>query len=529
MTAHTHNDDRDVTRADSDSNSRTGRDGRTTHATNTGGNNGDKSSNPSGGLHPKELARREAVADFPYLALTVQSSGIHPSTARLVAVDAVTFNEAGDTGESFHAVLNSGEDPGPRHYHGLSREEVNNGQRFSKILKPLDRLIDDRTLIVHDLPLTWGFLVSEAKQAMSAAARANRKRSRKGNRKRQRVGHVPQPARIVDTLATARRQEINFHDIRAAGVARAMGLSAISPVASVVRASRSQEETSREITHLLWEIFLLQQDAAAKKQDAAAKISSNDYDLVAAYTPDELRADRFGLQRPHVRVEAAEAKLTLANPGKYEPGRSLVEGMEVVVADEIGYPPETIIEALTNAGLVYREHLHRGVSVVVCNQTTDLRGKAMHAVRKGIPLLGDTAFLDALTRVKPHPDPDAPVEQSTHPRALASSGAVKSGGQKAGGKSAAAKSSPGKSATAKTSAAKPSKPAKPVKQKSEAKPRTKPGANSADSQTGGAKSTGKPAGKSRRNKRRRSRTRKPHSQPGAQAGASGSSKSAAAD
>lgn len=140
------------------------------------------------------------------------------------------------------------------------------------------------------------------------------------------------------------------------------------------------------------------------------------------------------MQRSHIRVESAEAELTLANPGKYVPGRSLVEGMEVVVADEIGYSPDTIVTALTEAGLVYREHLHRGVSVVVCNKTTDLRGKAMHAVRKGIPLLGDTAFLDALTRVKPHPDPDAPVEQSTHPRAVPSQPAGKASGKQQSGK-----------------------------------------------------------------------------------------------
>lgn len=397
-------------------------------------NNGTNTQDSSGELHPKEQARREAVAAYPFLALTVQTSGIHPSTARLVAVDAVTFNDDGETGEAFHAVLNPGEDPGPRHYHGLSREEVNNGQRFAKILKPLDRLIDDRTLIVHDLPLTWGFLVSEAKRAMSAAARANRRRSRKGNRKRQRVGHVPQPATIVDTLATARRQEVPFTDIRPAGVARAMGLSAISPVASAVRAGRSQEETTRETTHLLWDIFQHQHEAAQKSSGA-------DHELIASYHPDDLRADRCGLQRSHIRVESAEAELTLANPGKYVPGRSLVEGMEVVVADEIGYSPDTIVTALTEAGLVYREHLHRGVSVVVCNKTTDLRGKAMHAVRKGIPLLGDTAFLDALTRVKPHPDPDAPVEQSTHPRAVPSQPAGKASVNQQSGKQQSGKAS----------------------------------------------------------------------------------------
>lgn len=52
------------------------------------------------------------------------------------------------------------------------------------------------------------------------------------------------------------------------------------------------------------------------------------------------------------------------------------------------------------AELVYSEKLTRTTSVMVCNDTENLRGKAMHAVRKGIPLLTDAEFLDAVTRVQ---------------------------------------------------------------------------------------------------------------------------------
>ena len=38
--------------------------------------------------------------------------------------------------------------------------------------------------------------------------------------------------------------------------------------------------------------------------------------------------------------------------------------------------------------------------MVVCNQTRDIDGKGMHAQRKGIPLLSDTAFMVAVERVR---------------------------------------------------------------------------------------------------------------------------------
>ncbi|KQB84526.1 exonuclease domain-containing protein [Corynebacterium oculi] len=331
---------------------------------------------------------REAAA--PYVALTLQTTGIHPSSGRVVAVDAVVFEESGATVEEFHAVVNPGPHTniGPTHYHGLSPAEIEQGRRFGSLLKKLDKLLDGRTLIVHDAPLTWGFLVSEARRAMNAAARANRSRARRRGRnqggRRQRVGHVPRPEVIVDTLATAYRAGAEFHDVRLAAVATAMGVPAGSPVASISRAQRPEAEVTREDTLLLARLFRHARSAGAP---------------IAERRPEELKPDAFGLQRSLVRVEATQAPRLHKNPGPYSPGGALSPGMEVVIAPEIAMDPNEVIAALTRAGLNYSEKLTRATSVVVCNRAHHLRGKAMHARRKGIPLLSDAAFMQAVGRI----------------------------------------------------------------------------------------------------------------------------------
>ncbi|MGV0360698.1 DNA polymerase III subunit epsilon [Corynebacterium minutissimum] len=342
--------------------------------------------------HTKDTAREEALAAFPYVALTIQTTGIHPSTGRLLTVDALTLNDSGDVGQEFHAVINPDGDPGPRHLHGLSPEEIKAGQAFSSLLKPLDRLIDGRTLIVHDTTYTWGFIVAEARRAMTAAARQNRARNRnrnKGRRRRVKVGHVPAPISIIDTLATARRQGVWGTDIRLAAVARDTGLDAPSPKATVERAQRTEKDTSREATRLLVELYRAQREGT-----------------LSTASPEDLRADRFGLQRSHVRVDAAEAARQHHNPGPYVPGKELIRGMEIVVAPEITEDPDTIIAALTREELNYSEKLTRETSLVVCNITTDLVGKPMHAHRKDIPLMSDTAFLAALERIEDAQEPE---------------------------------------------------------------------------------------------------------------------------
>lgn len=350
-----------------------------------------------------ELARREAVQQFPYVAVSLGASGIHPATSRLISFDAVTYNAEGEIGDATFLVFCPDSDPGPKHQHGLSHEEVSAGIPFSRALKRIDRIIDDRTIIVHDATVTWGFLVSEARRAMTAAARQNRSRNRNGRSRSRRikVGHIPRPQGIIDTLATARRHELPLTDLRLASVALATGIPTAPPTATVERAQRSAEDTARAETNLLWQLHSLQ----AKRGD------------VVCLDPSELRADKFGLQRSHIRVDAMDAPRMHHNPGPYVPGRELVRGMEFVVAPEIAMDPDIIIEAGVREELNYVEKLSRETSVVVCNITTDLVGKAMHADRKDIPLMGDEAFLAALKRIEEAgPEPQVEEKPTTAPR-----------------------------------------------------------------------------------------------------------------
>ena len=336
-----------------------------------------------------ERARREAIAEAPFVSVTIQSSGIHPSTSRMITIDIVTLTAANEPVETFHAVLNPGTNPGPFHLHGVTEEEFASAKKFSQILKSLDRLIDGRTLTLHNATRGWGFIVSESKRAMTDAARANRSNNR-GNRRggrgrrRQRVGHLPRPVLIVDTLASARRQGVELDDIRIRGVAHTLGIDTPPATASIERAQMPHETLSREDTLLVAEMYTTLRERGE----------------LSTRVPNDLKADRFGLQRSHIRVQAQDTTPTLVNPGTYQPGTSLVAGMEVVVAPQIEMDPDVIIQAVVDSGLSYSEKLTRQTSVVVCNQTRNVDGKAMHAQRKNIPLLSDVAFLRAVERVR---------------------------------------------------------------------------------------------------------------------------------
>lgn len=335
--------------------------------------------------------RFHSTEEAPYVVLSVQATGIHPYTDHLLTLDALTLDGSYQPMDEYSLLFRpaEGDDPGPIHLHGLSPGRFSQGRRFGNVLRKIDRLIDHRTLIVHNAPLVWGMLVMEACHAMGDAARANkqrrsRSRGNQRNNRVQRVGHVPKPEAIVDTLAGARRAGVTCGDERERAIARALGLDAPPAVASVARAQEDSRVVNRHTTEL---VLSMHQELLRR-------------DHVVTFHRGDLTGDPRGLQRTTLRVDAAAAPAVRENPGVYRPGGELQVGMEFTVAPEIEADPDRIIAAGTRAGLTYSEKFTRESSLVVCNATHNFTGKAMQAQRKDVPLLSDVAFLDAVARLE---------------------------------------------------------------------------------------------------------------------------------
>lgn len=318
--------------------------------------------------------------------MSIQATGIHPKTSRLVSLGVSTADSSGNIVDTWHVVINPTEDPGPTHLHGLEPADFEGAPKFGVIQAKLAHALDGRTLVAHNAPLVWGFIVAEAKRARRQANRERSVRNKRGRRRtRTRVARIPAPARIADTLETARRQGKRLDDARLRAVARAYGLDVPSPEASI--AGISVPERVRTLDDVTTTLALFR-----------AQGGLDEGTTLNMYTPDQLREDIVGLQRSTVRVDAMEAPRPVENPGRYTPGRKLATGMEFVVAPEVSLNPDELIAAGVRAGLAYSEKVTRESSVLVCNRPADvtpdqLTGKAMHAHRKDIPIVSDEAFL----------------------------------------------------------------------------------------------------------------------------------------
>lgn len=412
--------------------------------------------------------------EAPFAAVSISTSGIHPKTSRLVALSVVFFGPGAEApgdaahpdelptiniGQEIGALtrhLNPGEDAGPWHLHGYQVNELSQALGFNSSAQLIHQALDGRTLIMHESDYVWGFITHEFKLSQRSANRGRRSRGR-GRGRGGRRQPTPAPVSIIDTLATARRQAIDSTDPRlraivasynraaeAATTATDSTATAPTPSSSTNPSSTAADSTTEPATSAnapanAGRSAVLAPATALPEVGAVASLSKKDIDpdelleanarLTAALAlaqqrngeltvldPEDLAADQFGLRRSGLRIDAANSPRPYVNPGAWKRGEPLVEGMEFVVSPDVAIDPDVLIGQGVAAGLAYSEKLNRRSSLVVCNENYELRGKAMHADRKNIPLIRDEDFLALLDNVQPGEREDVPAKPGADAR-----------------------------------------------------------------------------------------------------------------
>ena len=321
---------------------------------------------------------------------------------------------------------------------------------------------------MHESDYVWGFLTHEFKLSQRSANRGRRSRGR--GRAGRRLP-IPAPVSIIDTLATARRQAADATDPRLRAIVASYGLAPNSAHTDPApdSAPTTEAHTSANVPANASRSAVQASAAALPEVGAVASISNKDIDpdtlleanarLTAALAlaqqrsgeltvldPEDLAADQFGLRRSGLRIDAANSPRPYVNPGAWKRGEPLVEGMEFVVSPDVAIDPDVLIGQGVAAGLAYSEKLNRRSSLVVCNENYELRGKAMHADRKGIPLIRDEDFLALLDDVQPGEKEAVPTKPGADARPRTSGLAGPQGGSgKSGSSSGNSGSSSGES------------------------------------------------------------------------------------
>ena len=91
----------------------------------------------------------------------LETTGLYPSTDRVVEAAVVHLNTDGEVTSQFSTLINPGRDVGPTHYHGIKAADVHNAPTFADAAESLWQLLTGRVLVAHNVTFDARFLDAE--------------------------------------------------------------------------------------------------------------------------------------------------------------------------------------------------------------------------------------------------------------------------------------------------------------------------------------------------------------------------------
>lgn len=292
-----------------------------------------------------------------WAVVDVETSGFRPGQARVVSVAALAVGDDGNVERSVSSLLDPGVDPGPTHVHGLTAEMLAGQPTFADVVPDLIEVLRGRTLVAHNVGFDYSFLAAEAELA---------------------AVELPIDS-VMCTVELARRLALDVENMRLETLASHWGITQMKP------------HDALDDALVLAQIL------------KPALVRARERKVWLPLRPVERREWPSGLVtheelRP-LKVIASRMPCAYLNPGRYVPGRPLVQGMRVGLSAEVARTHEELVERILHAGLSYTDFIDPETSLVICNEAKPEQGKGYQANELGVPLVHDADFMACLDDV----------------------------------------------------------------------------------------------------------------------------------
>ncbi|MFE9168685.1 DEDDh family exonuclease [Streptomyces kebangsaanensis] len=302
-----------------------------------------------------------------YAVVDVETTGLARDD-RIVSAAVYRLDARGEVEDHWYTLVNPERDPGPVWIHGLTSETLEGAPLFADIAEEFGSRLADRVLVAHNAVFDWQMIAREY-------ARAEREapvRQRLCTIALAKELDLPLPNHKLESLAAhfgviQRRAHHALDDARV--LAEAFRPSLRAAAAGGVRLPLLE---CRPLTE--WS------DRPAPRQ------SSGGY---GGYRQSSWRPSRKRPACPH------------PNPGRYEAGKRLKQGMRVAFSGDTSTERELLEDRAAEAGLHVATSLSRLTSLLVTNDPDSGTSKAVKARQYGTPVVDEAAFGQLLGDVEP--------------------------------------------------------------------------------------------------------------------------------
>ncbi|MHA5053082.1 DEDDh family exonuclease [Streptomyces sp. SD15] len=312
-----------------------------------------------------------------YAVVDVETTGLARDD-RIISAAVYRLDARGEVEDHWYTMVNPERDPGPVWIHGLTSDVLEGAPLFQDIAEEFADRLADRVLVAHNAVFDWSMIAREY-------ARAEREAP-----VRQRLCTIALAKELNLPLPNHKLESLAAHF----GVVQQRAHHALDDARVLAEAFRpSLRAAARDGIRLpLLECRPLKEwsDSAAAPRigrqsggDSSSGYSSGGYPS--------------GSWRPSRKRPACP----YPNPGRYEEGKPLKQGMRVAFSGDTSVDRELLEDRAVEAGLHVATSLSRLTSLLVTNDPDSSTSKVVKARQFGTPVIDEAAFGQLLRDVEP--------------------------------------------------------------------------------------------------------------------------------
>ncbi|MFD3587221.1 DEDDh family exonuclease [Streptomyces sp. NPDC058683] len=304
-----------------------------------------------------------------YAVVDVETTGLARDD-RIISAAVYRLDERGEVEDHWYTLVNPERDPGPVWIHGLTSEVLEGAPLFTDIAEEFAARLDGRVLVAHNAVFDWQMIAREYARAKSEPPVKQRLCTIALSKE---LG-LPLPNHKLETLAAhfgvvQRRAHHALDDARV--LAEAFRPSLRAAAAGNVRLPLLE---CRPLTE--W-----------SETPRIGQQASGGYG--GGYRPNNWRPARKRPACPY------------PNPGRYEDGSPLRQGMRVAFSGDTSTERELLEDRAVEAGLHVSTSVSRLTSLLVTNDPDSGTSKVLKARQFGTPVVDEAAFGQLLRDVAP--------------------------------------------------------------------------------------------------------------------------------
>ncbi|MGV9267749.1 DEDDh family exonuclease [Kitasatospora sp. NPDC003701] len=311
-------------------------------------------------------AQRSAAPDEGFAVVDVETTGLGRSD-RVISAGVYQLDADGEVTDHWYTLVNPERDPGPVWIHGLTDDLLAGAPTFPEIAGEFAERLRGRVMVAHNALFDWNMISREFSRAGLLA---------------------PVDQRLC-TMVLSRDLRLPLPNGKLASLAAYFGVHQ-RQAHNALDDARVLAEAFRPSLHLARSggVPLPLQTCVAVTDLGTEEPASPGR---ASWTGASYRQARKRPPCPY------------PNPGRWEDGKPLVQGMRVAFTGDTATDRELLEDRAAEAGLHIASSVSRLTSLLVTNEPTSWSGKARKAREVGTPVLGEDAFLQLLREVAPHP------------------------------------------------------------------------------------------------------------------------------